>query len=225
MLREPQLDAERLGLDRALLAALAARVAAGPHGGADARALALREALGLAGAGQAAILRAVHGRIEAAAGRRIVTVGAASALLAADRWGAATPVPDAETALSRVDETTSALIDLGERPWWGRLLARPEVRVVEALPDDRAGLPRALLVSREPSGPTGDDRAFWVTDSALPDARLREALSALGLAASPLASAGGLKLYALAGYVQPEDGRLLRAPGALAGVIGSAPIF
>jgi hypothetical protein len=225
MLEEPELDAERLALDRTLIEALAARMAAGDHGRADARALALREALRAAGPPQASVLRAVHGRIEAAAGRGIVTVGTMSALLAADRWGAATPVADAETALARVDETTSALIDLGDRPWWGRLLARPDLRVVEALPDDRVGMPRALLVSRELGGPTGDDRTFWITDSGLPDARIRGDLAALGLAATLMTQAGGLKLYAIAGYVQPEDGRLTRAPGALSGVIGSAPIF
>ncbi|MFN7281698.1 MAG: hypothetical protein ACK5TJ_02815, partial [Brevundimonas sp.] len=94
-----------------------------------------------------------------------------------------------------------------------------------ALPDDRAGTPRALLIACEPSGPTGDDRTFWITDSASPDARIRSEMSALGFAANLLTSAGGLKLYALAGYVQPEDGRLTQAPGALSGVIGSAPIF
>lgn len=225
MLEEPELDARRLALDRALLEALAVRMAAGDHGRADARALALREALRVAGPAQAAVLRAVHGRIEAAAGRGIVTVGTMSALLAADRWGAAAPVADAETALARVDETTPALIDLGDRPWWGRLLARPDLRVVEALPDDRGGIPRALLVSRESSGPTGDDRTFWVTDSGLPDARIRADLAALGLAATLLTQAGGLKLYAVAGYVQPEDGRLATAPGTLKGVIGAAPVF
>jgi hypothetical protein len=225
MLEEPELDAERLALDRALIKSLAARMAAGGHGRADARALALREALRVAGPAQAAVLRAVHGRIEAAAGRGIVTVGTMSALLAADRWGAATPVADAETALASVDETTSALIDLGDRPWWGRLLARPDLQVVEALPDDRAGAPHALLVSREPSGPTGDDRTFWITDSGLPDARIRGDLAALGLAATLMTQAGGLKLYAIAGYVQPEDGRLTQAPGALSGVIGSAPVY
>lgn len=225
MLEEPELDARRLALDRALLEALAARMAAGRHGRADARSLALREALRAAGPAQAAVLRAVHGRIEAATGRGIVTVGTMSALLAADRWGAAMPVADAETALARVDETTSALIDLGDRPWWGRLLARPDLRVVEALPDDRAGMPRALLVACEASGPTGDDRTFWVTDSGMPDARIRADLAALGLAATLMTQAGGLKLYAVAGYVQPEDGRLTQAPGALSGVIGSAPVY
>ncbi|WP_029417299.1 hypothetical protein [Brevundimonas bacteroides] len=225
MLEEPELDAERLALDRTLIEALAARIAAGPHSRADARALALREALRDADPLQAQFLRTVYGRMEVAGGRRFVASGPLSAVLAADRWGAATPVADAETALGRVDPSVFALIDLGDRPWWGRLLARPDLRVIEALPDDRAGVPRALLIACEPSGPTGDDRTFWVTDSALPDARIRADLSASGLAATLLTSAGGLKLYAIAGYVQPEDGRLHQAPGALSGVIGSAPVY
>ena len=225
MLDEPELDAERLALDRCLAQALAARIAAGGHVRADARALTLREALRGTGPVEAAVLRAVHGRMEVAAGRRFVTSGPLSAVLAADRWGHATPLADPETALGRVDPSVFALIDLGDRPWWGRLLARPDLRVVEALPDDRAAMPRALLVSLESSGPTGDDRTFWVTDSTLSDARIRADLAERGLAATPLTQAGGLKLYAIAGYVQPEDGRLSQAPGTLSGVIGSAPIF
>lgn len=225
MLEEPQLDVERRALDRSLSEALAARIAAGPHGRADAHALALREALRGADPLGARILRAVHGRMEVAGGRRFVAAGPLSAVLAADRWGQATPVADAETALGRVDPSVSALIDLGDRPWWGRLLARPDLRVIEALPDDGAGTPRALLVSLEPSGPTGDDRTFWVTDSPQPDARIRADLAERGLAATPMTQVGGLKLYAIAGYVQPEDGRLHQAPGALSGVIGSAPVY
>ncbi len=52
-----------------------------------------------------------------------------------------------------------------------------------------------------------------------------EAMGEAGLIADPLAAAGGLKLFALAGYVQAEDGRLTNAPGRLTGVIGAAPIF
>ena len=109
--------------------------------------------------------------------------------------------------------------------WWGRLLAEPALRVVAALPDHGAGLPRALLVQRAEPGPTGDDRTFWATDSGLPEARIVAALGDLGLAATPLPAAGGLKLFALAGYVQAEDGRLASAPGDLNGVIGAAPLF
>uniref|UniRef100_A0A0N4ZDX9 Transposase n=1 Tax=Parastrongyloides trichosuri TaxID=131310 RepID=A0A0N4ZDX9_PARTI len=51
------------------------------------------------------------------------------------------------------------------------------LKVIAALPDDAAGAPRALMVGTEAPGPTGDDRTFWVTDSAWPDARIVEALS------------------------------------------------
>ena len=51
----------------------------------------------------------------------------------------------------------------------------------------------------------------------------RQALGRDGVAADPLAEAGGLKLFALAGFYQPEDERLARAPGSLTGVIGAAP--
>jgi hypothetical protein len=44
-----------------------------------------------------------------------------------------------------------------------------------------------------------------------------------GVAATLVAEAGGLKLFKLAGYYQPTDERLARAPGRLSGVIGAAP--
>ena len=81
------------------------------------------------------------------------------------------------------------------------------------------------MVATAPTGPTGEDRTFWVTDSSLSDARIVEALSGCGFVAHPLAAAGGLKLFMLAGYVQVEDGRLSGAPGSLSGIIGSAPLF
>jgi hypothetical protein len=112
-----------------------------------------------------------------------------------------------------------------DRAWWGRLLAEPTLRVVGALPDDRRGLPRALMIQRASPGPTGDDRTFWATDSQTSDARIIGTLGAAGLAADLLIAAGGLKLFMLAGYVQAEDGRLASAPGSLSGVIGAAPLF
>src|SRR5690606_38207240 len=119
-----------------------------------------------------------------------------------------------------------ALMDLtAASAWWGRLLAEPELRIVAALPDHGAGQPRALMVQRAAPGPTGVDRTFWITDSALPGARIVASLGSSGLAASPLIEAGGLKLFALTGYVQAEDGRLSNAPGSLKGVIGAAPLF
>jgi hypothetical protein len=45
-----------------------------------------------------------------------------------------------------------------------------------------------------------------------------------GLVGDLLAEAGGLKLFALAGFIQPDDPRLVTAPGALKGVIGAAPL-
>jgi hypothetical protein len=122
-------------------------------------------------------------------------------------------------------QKTRALIDLSARPWWGRLLALPMLKVIAALPDDAAGAPRALMVSTEAPGPTGDDRTFWVTDSGWPDARIVEALGQAGLAAEFLSGGGGLKLFVLTGYVQAEDIRLDGAPGGLTGVIGAAPVF
>lgn len=227
MLVEPEADAERLALDRAVAQAVQARLAAGPRPSPDAEAIGVRQALAGLSSDEAASVRTVLGRIDAAHGAPLVIWGGASQTLVADRYGlkaraAATP----EQALEAVRQGSRALMDLSPaKAWWGRLLADPELRVVGALPDDRNGLPRALMVQRTPPGPTGDDRTFWITDSAASDARIVETMSASGLAAMPLIAAGGLKLFMLAGYVQPEDARLASAPGALSGVIGAAPLF
>ena len=228
MLVEPVVDETRLALDRALARALADRIAAGAPLTSDADVIALRRLLAETGdARQAAILRAVWGRVAARTGPPLMVCGAAAQMLAADRHGLPfRTVADSDTALAEVVSGGAALIELAAvRPWWGKLLARPDLQVIGALPDNRDGLPRALMVAHEETGPTGADRTFWVTDSGLPDARIVGALTLAGLAASPLVAAGGLKLFMLAGYVQPEDGRLTAAPGALKGVIGAAPIF
>lgn len=224
---EPQADAERLALDRAAAEAVRLRVAAGPRPSADADAIALRDLLKDIPPTAAAAVRAVLGRIDAASGAPLVVWGAASQTLAADRYGlTARAAAEPEQALAAVREGSRALLDLVPgKAWWGRLLAEPALRVVAALPDDRHGLPRALLVQRTEPGPTGNDRTFWATDSKAPDGRIVETLGAAGLAASPLIAAGGLKLFMLAGYVQAEDGRLASAPGTLSGVIGAAPQF
>lgn len=227
MLVEPKADAERLALDRAVAGAVRARLAAGPRPSPDAEAIGVRQALEGLSPDEAASVRAILGRIDAAHGAPLVVWGGASQTLAADRYGlkaraAATP----EQALEAVRQGGRALMDLTPaKAWWGRLLADPELRVVGALPDDRNGLPRALMVQKTQSGPTGHDRTFWITDSPAPDARIIETMSASGLAAMPLIASGGLKLFMLAGYVQSEDGRLASAPGALSGVIGAAPLF
>jgi hypothetical protein len=224
---EPEADAERLALDRAVAEAVRLRIASGPRPTPDADAIAQRELLtGLSPAATAAV-RAVLGRIDAATGAPLVVWGTASEILAADRFGlTARTAVEPDQALAAVRDGARALMDLTpDKAWWGRLLAEPTLSVVAALSDDRHGLPRALMVQRTQPGPTGDDRTFWATDSKGTDARIVETLGAAGLAASPLIAAGGLKLFMLAGYVQAEDGRLASAPGTLSGVIGAAPQF
>ncbi|MFA4893238.1 hypothetical protein [Brevundimonas sp.] len=224
---EPEVDTERLALDRAVANAVRTRLAVGAHPTPDAEAIALRQTLAGEPAVEAAVLRAVLGRIDAASGAPLVVWGSASQTLAADRYGlTARTASNPDQALAVVREGARALMDLTPASaWWGRLLAEPDLRVVGALPDDRHGVPRALMIQQARPGPTGDDRTFWTTDSAAPAATIVEALGAAGLAASPLIAAGGLKLFTLAGYVQAEDGRLSSAPGGLSGVIGAAPLF
>jgi hypothetical protein len=227
MLVEPEADIERLSLDRAVAEAVRLRLAAGHRPSPDADAIALRALLEDLSPAAAAAMRVVLGRIDAASGAPLVVWGAASQTLAADRFGlTARAAAEPEQALAAVRDGSRALLDLTPgKAWWGRLLAETALRVVAALPDDRHGLPRALMIQRTEPGPTGDDRTFWATDSGLADARIIETLGAAGLAASPLIAAGGLKLFMLAGYVQAEDGRLASAPGSLSGVIGAAPQF
>lgn len=227
MLREPPPDETRLALDRAVVEAVRARVAAGPRATPDAEAIALRAVLAGLSPAEAAAARTVMGRMDAASGPALVVWGPASQVLAADRYGlVAQLAAKPEAALQAVRGGARALMDLTPAsPWWGRLLAEPELRVIAALPDHAAGHPRALMVRKAAPGPTGDDRTFWATDSGLPDARIVAMLAEVGLAATPLIAVGGLKLFALAGYVQAEDGRLASAPGDLTGVIGAAPVF
>lgn len=228
LLEEPRVDTDRLVLDQALIEALTDRLAAGSDPAPDASTLALRALLAESyDVHQSAMLRALWGRIEARTGAAMVVAGPAAQLLAADRFGlSAQAVADPEAALARAAAGARALIDLATgRPWWGKLLARPDLRVIAALPDDENGLPSTLMVAASATGPTGKDRTFWVTDSGLSDGRIVEALASCGFVGAPLAAASGLKLFMLAGYVQAEDGRLNDAPGSLSGVIGSAPLF
>lgn len=227
MLTEPEPDAGMEALDRAVAEAVRARVAAGARARPDAEAIALRATLDGLSPTEAGAVRAVLGRIEAANGAPLVVWGAASQTLAADRFGlTARAAADPEQALAAVRDGARALMELTpSSAWWGRLLAEPALRVVGALPDDARAHPRALMIRKAEPGPTGDDRTFWATDSAVSAARIVEALGEAGLVASPLIAAGGLKLFMLAGYVQAEDGRLASAPGGLSGVIGAAPQF
>lgn len=227
LLDEPAEDEARRDADLALMRAMHARASLGPAPSPDAEALAVRavvdEAPDTAGLD---LLRGVWGRLDAVGRPALAVHGAEAALFAADRFGLNLRLVETpEAALAAVSGKGRALIEVGARPWWGRLLARPDLRVVAAFPETRHGRPRALMIAAAPPGPTGDDRTFWTTDSRLPDARIVEALGEAGLATEPLAAAGGLKLFMLAGYVQAEDGRLANAPGDLSGVIGAAPLF
>ncbi|WGM45816.1 hypothetical protein KOAAANKH_00680 [Brevundimonas sp. NIBR10] len=232
LLVEPELDPAEVQRNRALAEALGAVIADGRLHDApptpDADALALRAFLAAApGHRQSVLLRAVWGRLSAPSAPPLVACGPASQQVAADRFGLPVrAVADPDAALSEALAGARAVIDLDTpKPWWGRLLARPELRIIAALPDDALGLPRALMVSKETSGPTGDDRTFWITDSAQSEAPLTAALAEVGLSGHLLVAAGGLKLVVLAGYVQAQDGRLSAAPGALKGVIGAAPVY
>ncbi|HEV2081242.1 MAG TPA: hypothetical protein VGR32_02200 [Brevundimonas sp.] len=222
MLTEPEADAARDAADDALLAALDARLTLGAAT-PDVEALALRRLLARAPE-RAAAIKALWGRLERGP---LHVHGAEAALLAADRHGLGFAMHDtADKAMAAAESGGSALIGLsGATAWWGRLLARPNLRVVGALPDDVNRAPRALRVSTAAPGPTGDDRTFWVTDAGQGDAAILAALSGNGLAGTPLHQAGGLKLFMLAGYVQAEDPRLTGLPGTLSGVVGAAPVF
>lgn len=155
---------------------------------------------------------------------------ARAAELARLRFGAAPPLrmadrPQAAVAAAREPGGVAVLALEPGTAWWGRLLAEPRLRVFAALPELTAwGAPAALAVAAVPVGPTGGDQTYWVTEAAGRAEETEAALGALGLAGRLLSEGGGLRLFALAGYVQPEDERLARAPGRLHGVIGSAPL-
>jgi chorismate mutase len=149
--------------------------------------------------------------------------------LARLRFGAAPSL----RALARPEEALAAARARGgvavaaltpDTAWWARLLAEPKLKVFAALPCLAAWGPMAALaVADVEVEPTGDDRTFWVTDAAQPGPVIEEGLSRDGVAATLLVAAGGLKLFVLSGFYQPNDPRLARAPGSLSGVIGAAP--
>jgi chorismate mutase len=149
--------------------------------------------------------------------------------LARQRFGVAPPAtfvdqPEAALAAARADGTVAVVaLDPGSR-WWGRLLAEPTLRVFAAMPCLRAWGPlAAFAVGAVPVEPSGLDETYWVTDAAESPAAVEAALAREGVAATFIQDTGGLKLFGLPGYLQPDDPRLARAPGKLAGVIGAAP--
>ena len=145
------------------------------------------------------------------------------------RFGAAPPLSHARTAedaIAAARETGGvAVLALADgAAWWGRLLAEPKVRVFAALPCLKAWGPMsALAIADAPIEPSGSDDTFWVTDAPGPAQPIVDALGRDGVAACLVGTGGGLKLLKLAGFYQPGDPRLARAPGKLTGVIGAAP--
>src|SRR5690349_16960111 len=131
--------------------------------------------------------------------------------LARLRFGAAPPLaqvakPEDALAAARATGGVAVLGLASDSPWWGRLLAEPKLKVFAALPCLAAWGPlAALAVAEVEVEPTGDDRTFWVTDAPGPASAIEDAMSRDGVAATLLVEAGGLKLFKLAGYYQPDD--------------------
>jgi len=150
--------------------------------------------------------------------------------LARLRFGAApqmTMVESAEAAIAAAKRLGGVgVLPLDGLAPWARLLAEPTLRAFAVLPCLNAwGPPAALAVAAVEVEPSGSDQTLWISDADLPGHRMIEALGAQGLAAAVLAEARGLRLFAMPGYIQPNDPRLLGAPpGRLTGVIGAAPV-
>jgi chorismate mutase len=146
------------------------------------------------------------------------------------RFGSAPPLaraarPEEALAAAKTRGGVAVMGLAGETPWWGRLLAEPRLAVFAALPCLAAMAPlTALAVAELEVEPTGADQTFWVTDAGQSAAAIEDALGRDGVAGEMIASAGGLKLFALAGFYQRDDARLARAPGRLSGVIGAASL-
>jgi chorismate mutase len=149
--------------------------------------------------------------------------------LARLRFGGAPPLrtlakPEEAMAAAKTRGGVAVAALTPDSAWWARLLAEPRLKVFAILPCLAAWGPMgALAVAEVEIEPTGDDRTFWVTDAPQPGPAIEEALSRDGVAATLLVSTGGLKLFVLSGFYQPDDPRLARAPGSLSGVIGAAP--
>lgn len=142
---------------------------------------------------------------------------------AAPRLGLAAK-PEEALAAAKTPGGVAVLAITPDSAWWGRLLAQPNLRVFSTLPClVQWGPLTALAVAEVEVEPTGADTTFWVTDAPGPPMKVLETLGQDGVAGRMLTEAGGLKLFALAGFYQADDERLARAPGRLSGVIGAAP--
>ncbi len=154
---------------------------------------------------------------------------ARTAELARLRFGGAPPMAimaKPENALKVARETGVVAVlplDPGST-WWARLLAEPALRVFAILPCLKAwGAPAALAVAAVPVEPSGGDLTLWATDAPGSTAAIEARLGECGFVGDLMLDASGLKLFALAGFIQPGDPRLTDAPGRLKGVIGAAP--
>lgn len=153
------------------------------------------------------------------------TVELARARFGASPTLAQVPRPEEALAAAHAQGGVAVCALAPDTAWWGRLLAEPRLKVFATLPCLAAWGPlAALAVAEVDIQPTGEDQTFWATDAPQSSAAVAEALSRDGVAASLMAEAGGLKLFALAGFYQADDPRLMRAPGRLTGVIGAAPM-
>lgn len=149
-------------------------------------------------------------------------------LWARDRFGAAPAVsylddaPAVITAARQPHHIGVLSLDARNGAWWARLLAEADVRVIAALPESSEGRFAALSIAAIQPEPTGDDVTFWVSDSRSGEADILDDLSLRGFAADFVMAAQGVRLFAIAGFVQENDDRLKARSGELSGIIGSA---
>ena len=214
-------DGGKFGLRPGREAMLLRRLLAGPRKGASTALIVRiwRELIGDSLATQGPFHLAVWGGRDAARAVEVARLrfGVAPALRQVAK-------PDEALAAANTQGGVAVCALTPDNAWWGRLLAEPKLKVFAALPCLAAWGPlSALAVGEVEIEPTGADNTFWVTDAQQSAARIEDALSRDGVAATLLAEAGGLKLFKLAGFYQANDERLARAPGKLSGVIGAAP--
>ena len=130
--------------------------------------------------------------------------------------------PEAAVAGAKGPGCAAVLAIDAKTAWWGRLLVEPTLQVFALLPETRfESAVDALAIAEVAVEPTGVDETLWVTDATAEAPAVETALGEAGFAARWIAAAGGLKLFALAGYVQRQDPRLSSAPGRMSGVIGA----
>ena len=176
------------------------------------------------------LVASVFREIEAAARPVMVSAwGPGSEVLARGRFGATAKIAPAQEPRAALDSCrvgSRAVIAMETRdPWWARLLAEPKLSVIDDFLS-RGGLkPRAFAVAPLWSEPSGADRTWWITDSAAAPHEIEARLAELGLSGRHAIATGGMRLFALDGYVQQDDSRLAEAPGRLSGVIGAVPLI